>query len=109
MSDVGVADGGLHPVQSAMVELGGSQCVTISANQCTASNVCQNRFIFTIKSNGYCMSAGPCNEGGFCHKHDEKALCSTGKGLTIQRCCCKNADAGACAVAAFLQRATPAG
>jgi hypothetical protein len=68
--------------------LGGSQCVSVSADQCSASTICQSRYIFTITTNGICNKPGPCNAGGFCYTQGETALCSTDNGITSKICCC---------------------
>ena len=68
-------------------ELGGDQCLTVSANQCTASNACQNRYTFTLTSKAVCGEPDPCNGGGLCHEQGERALCKTPNGITTQVCC----------------------
>lgn len=84
-------DVGRRALADKISELGGEQCVTVSANQCTASNACQNRFVFTITSNGICGDSDtPC--GGSCSEKDKNTsiVCEDENGTDkTQTCCCK--------------------
>ena len=80
-------------------QMGGAKCITISANQCTASASCSSQWTFTLTPTGAtgCPSS-PCNDGGLCWGHDEVATCVTasGKGWASQRCCCEGANNTQC-------------
>lgn len=75
-------------MQTIIASLGGEQCVTVSANQCTASNVCQSRYTYTINSKTCTGQPDPCNSGGRCHAHNEVAQCRQNNRNTVQICCC---------------------
>lgn len=75
-------------MQTVIASLGGDQCVNVSANQCTASNVCQSRYVYTINSKTCTGQPDPCNNGAKCHKHNEVAQCRQNNQNTVQICCC---------------------
>jgi hypothetical protein len=80
-------------LQALTAQLGGSQCVNVSANQCTASNLCQNRYSFMVMSNGVCGLPDSCSDENICHEHDESAKCKKNNGETVTRtCCCEAPD-----------------
>lgn len=72
----------------------GGQCVTVSANQCTASNSCQSRLIYTIDSTRCVSRADECHHGALCHGHGAVARCTLNGVEGHQACCCANPDAG---------------
>jgi hypothetical protein len=69
--------------------LGGSQVVHISANQCTASAVCQSRYYFDIIARQVTGSPAACaHEEDLCHRDSETAECLEQGRATTQTCCC---------------------
>jgi hypothetical protein len=77
--------------------LGGDQCVIVSANQCTAANGCQNRYIWTVKSNGICEGkAGDCQFGKTCRRANEVSRCTDEDDTETDQVCCCNDEGKAC-------------
>ena len=60
--------------------LGGSQCVKISANQCNDASgygsCTESKYIINITSNGVCGQGSACNFGEYCSSLDSKARCT---------------------------------
>ena len=105
-SNLGAA---LQQAQAIQALLGGSQCATISANQCYSSESCNTQYEYTVTPTGTCgKPLSPCIDGGLCHKQDQTAVCTTPAGPATERCCCDGAgknctfrkDALVCPVAA---------
>ncbi len=76
--------------------LGGEQCATITANQCSSwrsdpVGTCSTGFQITVTPNGACgKPAIACAWGQRCRgeARGESALCGTGAGVGRQTCCC---------------------
>ena len=87
-------DSAYREVEKLTQELGGSQCVTIRANQCNSGANWPTYMLFSVNSNGICEQKGQtCEIGKACKDSqvNQSMICTDPKtNFQKEQVCCEN-------------------